>query len=175
VTEQLIGIEAGFDRAPPTPPGMRIPTRRFISPEQTASRDLQGLSILGRAATSWTCPSEAGGQVGTPSEQRDVRNIPCSTGTPVVGDIHPATADGIISAAGYRQISGTLFDRRTYFRPATGEVRRRPSHVLSTLRDNTRWQHGGSDEVEDVELPALEVVRRWCLHILPKGFTKRRV
>jgi len=34
--------------------------------------------------------------------------------------------------------------------------------------------HGGSDEVEEVELPALEFVRRWCLHILPKGFTKTR-
>lgn len=34
--------------------------------------------------------------------------------------------------------------------------------------------HGGSDETEDVELPVLEFVRRWCLHILPKGFTKSR-
>ena len=33
---------------------------------------------------------------------------------------------------------------------------------------------GGSDETEDVELPAVEFVRRWSLHILPKGFTKTR-
>jgi len=49
--EQMIGIGAGFDRAPPTPPGMRVRTRRFISSEQTASRDLQDLTVLVRSAT----------------------------------------------------------------------------------------------------------------------------
>lgn len=34
--------------------------------------------------------------------------------------------------------------------------------------------HGGSDETEDVTVSALEFVRRWCLHILPSGFTKSR-
>ena len=34
--------------------------------------------------------------------------------------------------------------------------------------------HGGSDETEQVTLPAAEFVRRWCLHILPSGFTKTR-
>ena len=34
--------------------------------------------------------------------------------------------------------------------------------------------HGGSDETEDVPLPAGEFVRRWCLHILPQGFSKSR-
>ncbi len=34
--------------------------------------------------------------------------------------------------------------------------------------------HGGSDKTEPVELPAQEFLRRWCLHILPKGFTKTR-
>ncbi len=35
-------------------------------------------------------------------------------------------------------------------------------------------RHGGSDETEEVQLPVHEFVRRWCLHILPKGFTKTR-
>ena len=35
-------------------------------------------------------------------------------------------------------------------------------------------RHDGSDEMEEVELPVVEFVRRWCLHILPKGFTKTR-
>lgn len=34
--------------------------------------------------------------------------------------------------------------------------------------------HGGSDEVEQVTLPAAEFVRRWSMHILPKGYTKTR-
>lgn len=34
--------------------------------------------------------------------------------------------------------------------------------------------HGGSDETEEVELSAVEFVRRWSMHILPKGFTKTR-
>ena len=34
--------------------------------------------------------------------------------------------------------------------------------------------HGGSDETEEVELTGAEFVRRWCLHILPKGYTKTR-
>ena len=33
---------------------------------------------------------------------------------------------------------------------------------------------GGSDEVEPVTLRGTEFVRRWCLHILPKGYTKTR-
>lgn len=34
--------------------------------------------------------------------------------------------------------------------------------------------HGGSDETEEVSVPVDEFVRRWCLHILPSGFTKSR-
>jgi len=34
--------------------------------------------------------------------------------------------------------------------------------------------HGGSDETSEVPLTGTEFVRRWCLHILPKGFTKTR-
>jgi hypothetical protein len=33
---------------------------------------------------------------------------------------------------------------------------------------------GGSDEVEPIKLRGEEFVRRWCLHILPKGYTKTR-
>ena len=44
--------------------------------------------------------------------------------------------------------------------------------VTFTARKGTT--HGGGDEVEEVELPTLEFVRRWCLHILPHGFTKTR-
>jgi hypothetical protein len=33
---------------------------------------------------------------------------------------------------------------------------------------------GGSDELAEVELSGAEFVRRWSLHILPKGFTKTR-
>ena len=33
---------------------------------------------------------------------------------------------------------------------------------------------GGSDEVEPVTLRGAEFVRRWSLHILPKGYTKTR-
>lgn len=34
--------------------------------------------------------------------------------------------------------------------------------------------HGGSNEVEEVTLPTEEFVRRWSMHILPKGYTKTR-
>jgi len=43
-----------------------------------------------------------------------------------------------------------------------------------TFTARTGTTHGGSDETEEVELPAQEFVRRWCLHILPPGFTKTR-
>jgi len=33
---------------------------------------------------------------------------------------------------------------------------------------------GGDDEVEPVTLRGTEFVRRWCLHVLPKGYTKTR-
>ena len=43
-----------------------------------------------------------------------------------------------------------------------------------TFTARTGKTHGGSDEIEEVELPVVEFVRRWCLHILPHGFTKTR-
>lgn len=44
--------------------------------------------------------------------------------------------------------------------------------VTFTARAGTT--HGGSDETEDVDLSVLEFVRRWCLHILPAGFSRSR-
>ena len=46
------------------------------------------------------------------------------------------------------------------------------TEVVFTARKGTT--HGGSDETENVTLRAGEFVRRWCLHILPQGFTKSR-
>lgn len=43
-----------------------------------------------------------------------------------------------------------------------------------TFTARTGTTHGGSDEIEEVSLPIVEFVRRWCLHILPHGFTKTR-
>ena len=43
-----------------------------------------------------------------------------------------------------------------------------------TFTARTGTVHGGNSETEEVKLPAVEFVRRWCLHILPKGFTKTR-
>lgn len=45
-------------------------------------------------------------------------------------------------------------------------------HVTFTARAGT--QTGGGDETEQVTLSGAEFVRRWSLHILPKGFTKTR-
>ena len=44
--------------------------------------------------------------------------------------------------------------------------------VTFTARQGTT--KGGSDETEDVVIPGTEFVRRWALHILPKGYTKTR-
>lgn len=44
--------------------------------------------------------------------------------------------------------------------------------VTFTARTGTTT--GGSDDTEEIELPAVEFVRRWCLHILPKGYTTSR-
>ncbi len=46
------------------------------------------------------------------------------------------------------------------------------SRVTFTARCGTT--QGGSNETEEIEVPVLEFIRRWRLHILPKGFTKTR-
>lgn len=43
-----------------------------------------------------------------------------------------------------------------------------------TFTARTGTTHGGSDETKDVDLPVLEFLRRWCLHILPSGFSRSR-
>jgi len=54
--------------------------------------------------------------------------------------------------------------------------RRLASHEdgIVTFSARTGKTHGGSDETENVELTGIEFVRRWSLHILPKGYTKTR-
>ena len=47
-------------------------------------------------------------------------------------------------------------------------------HGKVTFTARTGTTHGGSDETEQVNLSTVEFVRRWCLHVLPKGFTKTR-
>lgn len=43
-----------------------------------------------------------------------------------------------------------------------------------TFTARTGNVHGGSDQTERINLPVDEFVRRWCLHILPSGYTKSR-
>jgi hypothetical protein len=45
-------------------------------------------------------------------------------------------------------------------------------HVTFLARKGT--EAGGSNETEEVRLSGLEFVRRWAMHILPKGYTKTR-
>jgi len=44
--------------------------------------------------------------------------------------------------------------------------------TFSARRGTTRG--GDQSDVEQCPLPGIEFVRRWCLHILPKGYTKTR-
>lgn len=44
--------------------------------------------------------------------------------------------------------------------------------VKFSARNGT--EKGGNDETEEVPMSGVEFVRRWSLHILPKGFTKTR-
>ena len=59
---------------------------------------------------------------------------------------------------------GPISDRRLV-RHENGQV---------TFSARTGKTHGGSDETEEVPLSGVEFVRRWCLHILPQGYTKSR-
>ena len=59
---------------------------------------------------------------------------------------------------------GPISDRRV--------LRHEDDQVVFLARVGTK--HGGSDEVDEVELSGAEFVRRWSLHILPKGYTKTR-
>jgi hypothetical protein len=59
---------------------------------------------------------------------------------------------------------GPISDRRL--------VRHENGIVTFTARSGTT--KGGSDEIEDVEMSGEQFVRRWAMHILPKGYTKTR-
>lgn len=54
--------------------------------------------------------------------------------------------------------------------------RRLISHNNGTVTFSARTGKttGGSDDTAAVKLSAIEFVRRWSLHILPKGYTKTR-
>ena len=54
--------------------------------------------------------------------------------------------------------------------------RRLMSHEVGivTFSARTGKTHGGSKETEKIPLSGVEFVRRWSLHILPKGYTKTR-
>jgi hypothetical protein len=59
---------------------------------------------------------------------------------------------------------GPISDRRL--------IRHENGSVTFSARMGT--QQGGSNETEQVPLSGVEFVRRWALHILPKGYTKTR-
>ena len=74
------------------------------------------------------------------------------------------TPDQVLKYLARYMTGGPISDRRL--------VRHEHGHV--TFRARTGKQPGGSDETEDVRLPGAEFVRRWALHILPRGYTKTR-
>ena len=74
------------------------------------------------------------------------------------------TPDQVLKYLARYMTGGPISDRRL--------VAHENGHV--TFRARTGTQPGGSDETEEVRLPGAEFVRRWALHILPKGYTKTR-
>ncbi len=74
------------------------------------------------------------------------------------------TPDQVLKYLARYMTGGPISDRRL--------VRHEHGHV--TFRARTGTQTGGSDETEDVRIPGVEFVRRWAMHILPKGCTKTR-
>ena len=60
---------------------------------------------------------------------------------------------------------GPISDRRL--------VRHEDGHVTFSARKGTQ-AGGDADDVEELMLPGVEFVRRWTMHILPKGYTKTR-
>ena len=60
---------------------------------------------------------------------------------------------------------GPISDRRL--------LRHEHGHVTFSARKGTQ-AGGDADDVEEVMLPGVEFVRRWTMHILPKGYTKTR-
>ncbi len=74
------------------------------------------------------------------------------------------TPDQVLKYLARYMTGGPISDRRLVSH-AAGEV-------TFTARIGTT--QGGSEETEAVSLPGAEFVRRWALHILPKGYTKSR-
>ena len=75
-----------------------------------------------------------------------------------------STPEHVLKYLARYMTGGPISDRRV--------ISHENGFVKFTARAGTT--HGGSDEVEEVKLPEAEFVRRWSLHILPKGFTKTR-
>ena len=75
-----------------------------------------------------------------------------------------ATPEHVLKYLARYMTGGPISDRRL--------VGHDNGSVTFTARSGT--QRGGSDETEEVVLSGKEFVRRWSLHILPKGFTKTR-
>lgn len=75
-----------------------------------------------------------------------------------------ATPELVLKYLARYMTGGPISDRRLVSH-AAGQV---------TFTARTGTTQGGSDATEDVSLPGAEFVRRWALHILPKGYTKSR-
>jgi hypothetical protein len=74
------------------------------------------------------------------------------------------TPDQVLKYRARYMTGGPISDRRLVSH-AAGQV---------TFTARTGSTKGGSAETEAVRLPGAEFVRRWALHILPKGYTKSR-
>jgi hypothetical protein len=74
------------------------------------------------------------------------------------------TPDQVLKYLARYMTGGPISDRRL--------VCHEDGHVTFRARQGT--QTGGSGETEDVRIPGVEFVRRWAMHILPKGYTKTR-
>lgn len=74
------------------------------------------------------------------------------------------TPDQVLKYLARYMTGGPISDRRL--------LRHEDGHVTFSARKGT--QAGGSNETEDVRIPGAEFVRRWAMHVLPKGYTKTR-
>jgi hypothetical protein len=74
------------------------------------------------------------------------------------------TPDQVLKYLARYMTGGPISDRRL--------LRHEHGHVTVSARKGTKTE--GSDETKDVRIPVVEFVRRWSLHILPKGYTKTR-
>ena len=75
------------------------------------------------------------------------------------------TPDQVLKYLARYMTGGPISDRRL--------LRHEHGHVTFSARKGTQVG-GDADDVEEVTLPGVEFVRRWAMHILPKGYTKTR-